>query len=271
MEKPLSALYRYYKNGDLPRNDFEGQVFHYLLDNHDRYNQFDGNRDRWDEYISWLYPRIVRATDAYIDLGSSYDSYITSIVYKTAKEYRSREADHYITEYTCWQARAEEMKLYESEPEYTEGEKDVCIPDDISPRQILILLLKSYYYATEDMVRQVAKINGIKAGDIRAMIDEIRNQRSERDAEIQALKDRLHCQYYRCLAYQKRTHCSLPGTNYHERMKDRFERARKRYYAMKRRLGKMRTAASNRMIAGILGIPLGTVDSSLYAIKNRMK
>jgi DNA-directed RNA polymerase specialized sigma24 family protein len=38
---------------------------------------------------------------------------------------------------------------------------------------------------------------------------------------------------------------------------------------MKKRLGKMRTAASNRMIAEVLGVPLGTVDSSLYAIKNR--
>jgi hypothetical protein len=53
-------------------------------------------------------------------------------------------------------------------------------------------------------------------------------------------------------------------------MKDRFERARKRFYKMKKRLGGMRMSASNRMIADVLGIPRGTVDSSLSVIKNRM-
>jgi hypothetical protein len=60
------------------------------------------------------------------------------------------------------------------------------------------------------------------------------------------------------------------GTEYHERMKDRFERARKRFYTMRKRLGGMRLSASNRMIAEILGIPRGTVDSSLSAIKHRL-
>jgi DNA-directed RNA polymerase specialized sigma24 family protein len=32
----------------------------------------------------------------------------------------------------------------------------------------------------------------------------------------------------------------------------------------------MRMSASNRMIADILGIPRGTVDSSLFAIRNRL-
>jgi hypothetical protein len=52
-------------------------------------------------------------------------------------------------------------------------------------------------------------------------------------------------------------------------MKNRFERARKRFYTMRKRLEGMRLSASNRMIAEVLGIPRGTVDSSLFAIKNR--
>ena len=269
MEKTLSALYQQYKNGILSKSDTEGKVFQYLLDNPDRYNQFDKNRDRWNEFLSWLYPRLVRALDSYTDLGLSFDSYISGIVHHTAKEYRSREAERHITEYTCWQARAEEMKLYENEPEYSEGIRFVSIPDDINPRQILILLLKSYYYATDDMVKQVAKINGMTYEDLRKLIDEIRNRRSDKEAEIQGLRERLHCQHYRYLAYQKRMNYALPGTIYYERMKFRFEKARKRYYAMRRRLGRMRTTASNRMIAELLGLPPGTVDSCLYAIKNR--
>jgi len=61
-----------------------------------------------------------------------------------------------------------------------------------------------------------------------------------------------------------------PGTDYYEKLKCRFERAKKRFYSMRKRLGGMRVAASNRMIAEVMGIPRGTVDSGLFAIRNRL-
>ena len=60
------------------------------------------------------------------------------------------------------------------------------------------------------------------------------------------------------------------GTEHHEKMRKRLERAKKRIKAMRKRLNGMRLSASNRLIAEILGIPRGTVDSSLFAIKNRL-
>ena len=269
-EKPLSDYYLLYNKGDMSKKELEGKIFKYLLENPDRYHLFDGNRDRWGEFLSWLYTRLSRAVDLYRDMGSSFDAYITVLVHNTAKEYRSREADHYLTEYVCWQARAEEMKLFESEPEYCESKKSDPIPKDINPRQLLFLLLKSYYFATDEMVKQVARANGLGYNTVRKMIDEIRMRRSGKETEIRELRERLYLQHYRCLAHHKRMNYAQPGTDYHTRMKDRFERARKRYYAMKKRLEGMRKSASNKMIADILGIPLGTVDSGLSVIKNRM-
>jgi hypothetical protein len=53
-------------------------------------------------------------------------------------------------------------------------------------------------------------------------------------------------------------------------MEERLERARKRYKAMRKRLGGIRMNASNRIVAEVLGIPKGTVDSGLFAIKNHL-
>ena len=53
-------------------------------------------------------------------------------------------------------------------------------------------------------------------------------------------------------------------------LKNRFERARKRYYSMKKRLGGIRAGATNKMIAEIMGIPKGTVDSGIYFLKTRL-
>jgi hypothetical protein len=162
------------------------------------------------------------------------------------------------------------MILYESEPEYFDGSNTVSLPEDINRKQVLLLLLKSYFFVSDEYVEKVAGTIGMKVDVIQNMIAELRKRRCEKEAQIRNLRERLHCQHYRCLAYQKRMIKAQSGTDYYERMKGRYERAKKRYNAMKKRLGGMRMAASNRMIAEVLGVPRGTVDSSLSAIKNRM-
>ena len=267
-EKPLSSLYQCYSTGNLPKKDFEGRIFQYLLDNLERYRVLEGGKNCWNEFLSWLYPRLARAIDQYRDLGSSFDAYITSLVHGAAREYRCREADHRITEYACWQARAQEMCVCESESEYLESCEAFSIPRGIKPRHILLLLLKSYYLVSDEFVDRVAGAIGMKAEVIMKMIYKLRTMRCERDTEILNLRDRLYCQHYRCLAYQKRLSAVQPGTDYYKKMEARCVRARQRFFSMKKRLGKMRVDASNRMIADVVGIPKGTVDSSLFAVKN---
>jgi hypothetical protein len=268
-EKYLSDLYAMYINSKLSRKNLEGMIFRYLLQNYERFRLFKGNRDIWNDFLVSLYPRIVRAIDLYRDMGSSFDAYIASLVHGAAREYRCRESDRSMTEYICWKARAEDMAVAESEPEYAEKRRRVYIPDDINPRQILFLLLKSYFFVSDEFVKRVAQTINMNVVVVQGIIDELRQLRSGKDAEIMALRERLHCQHYRCIAYQKRMNCTQKGTDYHEKLKDRYERARKRFYTMKKRLGGMRMSASNRQIAEVLGIPRGTVDSSLSAIKNR--
>ena len=267
--KPLTESYRLYLAGGLPKKSFEGMIFQHLLRNFDQFRVFGGNRERWNDFLSWLYPRLARAVDLYRDLGLSFDAYITGMVNSAVKEYRCREADHNVTEYVCWRARAEDNMLLESEPEYLEGHNN-SIPDDINPRQILFLLLKSYFFVSEEFVKRVSLTIGMNPGLVMGLIDELRQRRSKKEAAIMSLRERIHCQHYRCLAYQKRMTIAQPDTDYHEKMRYRLERAQKRYYSMKKRLAGMRMSASNRMIAEVLGIPRGTVDSSLFAIKNRL-
>ena len=118
-DTPLSDLHRLYLMMELPKKSLEGMIFQHLLNNFERFRAFKGDWDRWNEFLSWLYPRLSRAIDLYRDTGSSFDAYIGSLVRKAAKEYRCRECEHYLTEYVCWRARAEEMVLFENEPEYS--------------------------------------------------------------------------------------------------------------------------------------------------------
>ena len=269
-EKNLSDLYRLYEMNGISKKELEGMIFQYLLDNFERFRLFNGNRERWGDFLSWLYPRLSRAVDIYRDIGSSFDAYIGSLVHGSAREYRCRESDHSLAEYACWRAKAEEMHVYESEPEYAEKRKEVAIPEDINPRQILLLLLKSYFFVSEDFVKRVTGAIGMESRPVLDMIAELKKRRSGKEGEMLGLRERLHCQHYRCMAYQKRMQNAQKGSDYHEKMRLMFERAKKRFYTMKKRLCGMRMSASNRMIAEILGVPRGTVDSGLSAIKHRI-
>ena len=266
----LSGLYQMYAMNNLSRRNLEVKIFQYLLDNYKRFRLFNKNKDRWNEFISWLYPRLGKAIDRYTELGSSFDTYIIGLVHNAAREYRCRESEHYMAEYICWKAMAEDMLIQEKEPEYSEGHNDISLPKDIYPRQILFLLLKSYYFVTDEFAERVSRTIGMEFTVVKAMIDELRNKRSRKEAEILSLRERVHSQHYRCLKFQKRLEGIQAGTEYHTKMKERWERARRRFCAMRKRLRGMSVSPSNRLIAEVMGIPQGTIDSGLFSIKNRL-
>jgi DNA-directed RNA polymerase specialized sigma24 family protein len=274
----LSELYQQYKGGKIEKKEFEGLLFQYLIDNFERYHVFEGSREQWIDFLSWLYPRLSRAIDGYKEAGASFDAYITSIIHWSAKEYRSRESEHYVTEFACWKARAEDAMVCSKEPEYAEypdytetKTQDIPIKTIASPRQIIMLLLKSYYFVSDDFLNRIAAGIGIKKETIRSMVDELRQRRVMREKEIRELQERIQCQYYRCLSFEYRLASAFPGTAYYEKLKSRLERARKRFLSMRKRLEGIRVDATNRQIAEVMGIPKGTVDSNLHMVKARWR
>jgi IS30 family transposase len=54
-------------------------------------------------------------------------------------------------------------------------------------------------------------------------------------------------------------------------MARRLVKAKKRLESMRKRLAALKAEASNRQVAALLGVPKGTIDSNLYAIKTRYK
>ncbi|MDR2103179.1 MAG: hypothetical protein LBP42_03635, partial [Treponema sp.] len=138
MEKTssLSELFNQYSQGDLTQKELEGLIFRFILENYRRFHLFDWGKDKCVDYLCWLYPRLSRAIRTYKNTGASFEAYIGSLVHWSAREYRSREADHYVTEYACWQAKAEEMAVANAEPEYIETAAPVKPVSN--PRQVLV-------------------------------------------------------------------------------------------------------------------------------------
>ncbi|MDR2759668.1 MAG: hypothetical protein LBB78_09850 [Spirochaetaceae bacterium] len=266
---PLNELFKKYRSGFLDKKQLEGQIFQYVLNNHKQFHLYQWKRDDCIDYLCWLYPRISKAIDKYKDIGTSFDAYIGALVYYSSREYHFRETEHSISEHSWWKEKANELSVRNTEPDYPE-QKTAYKPVS-NPQQILILLLKSYHFVSDDFISRVAPAIKIETDKLKDMMNELRVLRTDKEEQIHGLKERIHCQFYRCISFERRMLAAPDGSMFQKKISDRLNRARIRLESMRKRLSIMRLDATNRQIAKVLGIPKGTVDSTLYAVKIKYK
>ena len=286
----MTELRKEYLMGKCTKKELEGSIFQYLLNNYAKYHLYRGSREDWNDLLADLYPRISRAIDTYKDVGSSFDTYIHTMIHWAYKDHQNRRTSHQVTEYTWWRARAEESMAGSPETEYNTGVQEISsgmesrkpetafyyarqelINGKFSAKQILILFLKSYYFINDKIVTQVSASLGIKKEKLLDMVDKLRMIRKKREDEIKEIEAGIESQYYRCIVYQKRLMYSIQGSSSHGKLNVLLERARRRFKLMRKRLKGIRFDATNCQIAEILNIPKGTVDSTLDSIKRKSK
>ncbi|MDR2661697.1 MAG: hypothetical protein LBC31_01720 [Treponema sp.] len=262
----LNGMLAEFQKALIDRKELEGRIFVYIRNHPRRFFLSRWNPDACDDFISWLYPRLSKAVDRYSDRGSSFEAYITAMIRLSAREYALRKKDHRIIERTWWSARAAEMAVCDTEePEYS-GEQ-IGHAKISNPRQVLMLLLKSYHYLPESRLERLAPCLGMDKEELIRMVDELRALRLKREETIRELKERIYCQFYRCLAFEKRMQAAPVYSAHRIKMKRCLETARKRLSSMRRRLSLMRMDASNRQVAQVMKIAKGTVDSNLYSVR----
>ncbi|MDR1252667.1 MAG: hypothetical protein LBK62_10970 [Treponema sp.] len=276
----LNKLYTQYTEGLLDRRKFEGLIFQDILEDLHRFNVYHWNREDCDDFVSWLYPRLSKSIDSYRNTGASFATYVNAVVRWSAKEYRSRMADNRVAEYASWTVRIPDLYAGQTEPEYpldvslsTMEEPPAALPSAATlkkiPRQLLILILKCYHFVSDDFLDRIAPLAGIEKKYLQEMIDKLRVVRLKRDEKLYALQERIYCQFYRCIIYEKRLAAMPESSAAALRMQSQLHRARLRLAAMRKRLAGFRPSATNSQIAELLGVSKGTVDSSLHAIKVR--
>jgi len=261
----LNGLYADYSAGLLEKRKLEGEIFRAIKEDVRRLANWD--RADNDEYLSWLYPRISHAIGAYHETGSTFETYIGSLVRMTAKEFRSRKARTYLAESAAWMSVFPDMCTCEEPPEYACVE-EAAGPKPDNPRQVLILILKCCYYVSDDFLERAAPRLGISAEELNRMVSFLKKLREKREQYNAALQEKTNYQFYRCMFYEKRLKALPESSIAAQRVKDRLRRGRERLANLRARLAKRLPDPSNRQIAKLLGISKGTVDSVLYRLKS---
>ena len=263
----VNSLLDDYLHGRISRREMEGKLFMYIKEHPRRFSMYLFGNESRDDFISWLYPRLSRAIDRYADQGSCFDAYITTMVRLSVKEYAMKKKEHRIIERTWWESKAQEMAVMEEESEYQYPDTEPPPKKVNNPRQVLMLLLKSYYYLSDDHLERAAPALGLGKEELFHMVDKLRVLRVEREEAINGLKERVYSQFYRCLSFERRMKAAPYHSVHWFKMKRCLETARKRLISMRKRLNTMRIEASNKQVAGVMGVKKGTIDNNLFEVR----
>jgi hypothetical protein len=274
LEYTLNELHLQYVKGLLNREELEAFIYNYYFYNQEKTCICHWKREEYEDYVSWFYPRLKKSIDAYQDVGSTFEAYMGKFISLSSKEYRTRLTSKSITEYYAWSAMVPELYAHEEPPSYLNDNVEDKITRLITEqngrkntKRILALLLKCYYYVSDDFIEKIAPKIGIDSRQLRQLIKKMQKIRQKKDDSIYHMKERIYCQYYRCFIYEKRLSLLQKNTIAYSKMKTRLEKAKERLEKMRKRILVIRTDATNKQVAQVIGVKKGTVDASLHRLK----
>ena len=268
--KSLNDLYRDFSAGKLKKKEFPAVIFTYVKENMRR--PYGWDTEDYNDYLSWLYPRICSSINSYKEKGSSFENYILSMLKMSQREFRSNQKKTSVEETAAWMTQITDFYVSEQEPVYNDtfAEENNKVKKIRNRRQLLILILKCCAHVSLDFLEKISPILGIEYEELKKMINTLRKKQRKRNVYVAELKEKINTQFFRCILYENKLKDVATETITAAKLRELLERGRERLDKMRKRLEKAHTGPSNKQIAKLLGVTKGTVDSTMYNIKNKI-
>jgi hypothetical protein len=266
----LSLFYRQYADEKLSKREFEANIFkHVLASSNGCYGLFFKNQGDRIDFLCWFYPILRRTIERYDGKIAPFGAYIATTLRYSFRYYNRRKRKRAASEIDCWNASNDD--LFVCEPEITD-ESDEDMPGSYnlnSPKQVLLVLLKSYYYVSDSLIDKASASIGMSPEVLGKMVDKLRCSQIKKIERLQKLTGTAHCLYYRCLGYERRLSEKGENTYLNRMISQRLDRSRKRLANIRKRLKSMRIEATNNELSEVMGLPKGTIDSRIATIKSK--
>jgi DNA-directed RNA polymerase specialized sigma24 family protein len=249
--------------------EMEAGVFKYVLEScGDEYGLYFKDRGERADFLCWFYPRMRNAIARYDSRRASFDAYVASTIRYSYRNYRRLGKSRDMSEHAFWSANGGEAAASGPEPDGDETPSGAY--RITSPKYAQLVLLKSFYYVSDELVCKAASVMGVTPEILGEMIDKLHQLQLKKITRLRKLINAAHCQYFRCLKYENQLAGGYENTQMNELLSRRLERGRRRLANMRLRLKSTRIEATNRDLAKVLGVPKGTIDSRLACIRNKM-
>jgi hypothetical protein len=270
---PMEQMLQEFRAGVSNQRDFEQGIIQYLLDNPHRFSLKTLHPEDRIDFIAFYFPRFRRAVEHYHDTGHSFDAYIHRSIQYALRDYKKEEQLNQDDELQLWHqsqwgAEDERELVLDAEQPYMSLENSMKIRN---PRQILLLALKSYRYISPDFSHRIAQVLGIDPSKLEQWLHALKMKRLKIDERIDSLQSDIQVCYIKKLRYEGQLVMTELDPIARMKLEARFAQNEQRLQKLTAKLNKMKKSASNQDIAEVLKIPKGTIDASLFVLKQKYK
>lgn len=180
------------------------------------------------------------------------------------KQYKEAERHNTVLHYNAYHTR--QTGVWDDAVQSEEPEYQVNLPKRISPRRFLILTLVMAFKVTPEWYEVIAEHTGCTVQQISQIFSEVleaEHKRSIRYSNVQRLRDKY---FGNMITYQYRIYdsCDEEEKKHLSLLNDKNTVILKR---IRMQLESSMLRVPHQTVADVLGIPKGTVDSSMYYMK----
>lgn len=297
-ETTLTDLVLAYRRGGEGKDQIMDRVASLVYGSYARYG-FDDD-DAAAEALMRYRSRIARLIDRFEDRGQSFDAYLASCLRylaKTVRRERRRKADR---EEVCERAAApgycdpggsfpaEDLRMEDwgtelkAEPIVAPGGRNAplgrrprarggALPPPLKAlpsSRLVYLALKCAWEIDEEGIRRVAQATGMDPAWLGAAVEQARRSLVSEGERYQRLIERRNSSWCRQRLLEARlAQESDPLRSRRHELS--LEREKGRFARAQAELAQLRIIVPNSVVARIVGVPKGTVDSGLYYLRRR--
>jgi hypothetical protein len=262
-----------------------------IYDKHRLYG-FDDEDDAADAFFRFR-ERLGRLLDRYQDRGLPFDAYLAAnlrFLARTARRERRRSCER---ESVCERAAFADYELRDTEPNPVElPVPEPKLPDDWPRRRpskrrprakggttapcvskaaayssrLVFLAIKCAWEIDELKISQVAISAGVDREWLGAAVEQARRSMESERSRLEQLSQRRNAAWTRLRLLETRL-AEETEPYRHSRIEASMRREELRYSNAQEELANLRPIVPNSLVARILGIPKGTVDSGLYYLR----
>jgi hypothetical protein len=250
------------------------------------------NHSGWDEddagdFFCMFFPKIEGLIDNFEFRGRPFEAYLTSSVKWQMKTFaRQRSVMHaqqemirteYKVKYKTDLRSSAQLDIDESGPVYSSAVTkalgigpDGVISDPAMGRRFAILVLRNVVLVDDSLIEHAARLSGIEPDILLGCATELRQAIAKRKARCLKMTGRRDCLYSRIrqlsLLCDRETDPERIRT-----YRRQIGFARKRYEKIIEQLNAVSLLPTHKEIGEALGVPKGSIDSSLYYIRKDLK
>jgi len=295
----INKLFCDFRDKIITKRDFEGKLYEQILNRPETVGLFGESKEACIELLCGLYPRLSRSIDNYNPEKGKFTTYINNMIQFAKKENKTRSQQWQEREYAFLANRLQEKMLHESEAEFLgqdmpcyleyinfKSEKTIAADEEckkeskkegkkrpgtvtFTEKQILILVLKSYYFLSESFIERIAERSGIDKKIIHLYIERLHFMRLKKETSITKAQQKHDVQQLRCIVSERKLQKCEKNTLSYRVLEEKVNKKREKLKKTGEKFKAMRREASNREVGIVLGISKGTVDSNLFLIRQK--